>query len=186
MWQSPDKPILGRRFIWCWRNLQLRRWRHYSDALHRCIVGSSGAEDLASTRLTCSLVNPPVITSTIQTWHRRIIRCHLVVFHQCCKLYRCLCVGLSDAYRILWCPCIGSSGATGFCRTHLFQFFFELFFRVLFYLDFCFISGIYKCLLNKFISPIDCVVTQSPKSQNNSLMGLFSLQGLNKWVITWC
>ena len=45
---------------------------------------------------------------------------------------------------------------------------------------FCFIPGIYNCSLDKLISPIDRVVTQSPKSQNNGLMGLFSLQGLNK------
>jgi len=99
-------------------------------------VGSSGAEDLASTRLTCSLVNPPVITPTLQTWNRRIIRCHLVFSHQCCKLHRHLCVGLSDAYRILRCPCIGSSGATGFCRTRPFQSFFEFFLRVLLCLAF--------------------------------------------------
>ena len=30
---------------------------------------------------------------------------------------------------------------------------------------FCFIPGIYNCSLDKLISPIDCVVTQSPKSQ---------------------
>ena len=39
---------------------------------------------------------------------------------------------------------------------------------------FCFIPGIYNCSLDKHISSIDCVVTQSPKSQNNGLMGPFS------------
>ena len=41
---------------------------------------------------------------------------------------------------------------------------------------FHFIPGIYKYSLDKLISHIDCVVAQSPKSQNNGLMGPFSLQ----------
>ena len=50
------------------------------------------------------------------------------------------------------------------------------FFVFCFVWPFYFIPGIYKYLLGKLISPIDCVVTQSPKSQNNGLMGPFSLQ----------
>src|SRR6185503_10270329 len=93
-------------------------------------VGSSGAEGFASTRSTCSLVHAPVIAPTLQfdpvgsssaTWH---------FFNQCSKLHRRLYVGLSDANRILRCPCIGSSGATDFSRTRPFQSFFEFFLRV--------------------------------------------------------
>ena len=43
---------------------------------------------------------------------------------------------------------------------------------------FCIIPGIYNYSLDKFISPINYVVTRSPKSQNNSLIGSFSLQPL--------
>ena len=45
------------------------------------------------------------------------------------------------------------------------------FFVFCFAWPFCFIPGIYKYLLDKLISHIDCVVTQSPKSQNYGLMG---------------
>ena len=90
-------------------------------------VGSSSAEGLASTRLTCSLVHAPVITPTLHldtvgsfgaTWFSP---------RQCSKLHRRHFVGLSDGNRILRCPCVGSSGATDFCRTHPFQSFFEFF-----------------------------------------------------------
>ena len=48
---------------------------------------------------------------------------------------------------------------------------------------FCFIPRIYNCSLDKLISPNNYVVTQSPKSQNNGLMGPFSLQDLRTWKI---
>ena len=99
-----------------------------------------------------------------------------VASHQCSKLHRRLCIGVSGANRIDRCLCIGSSGATGFCKTHPFQFFLSSFFVFCFVWPFCFIPGIYKYLLNKLISPIDCGVTQSPKSQNNVLMRPCSLQ----------
>ena len=55
------------------------------------------------------------------------------------------------------------------------------FFVFCFAWPFCFIPGIYNYLLDKHISPIDCVVTQSPKSQNNGLMRPFSLQSPPFW-----
>ena len=51
------------------------------------------------------------------------------------------------------------------------SFFFVFYFAWAFY----FIPGIYNCSVDKLISPIDCVVTQSPKSQNNGLLGPCSL-----------
>ena len=60
------------------------------------------------------------------------------------------------------------------------SFFFVFYFAWAFY----FIPGIYNCLLDKLISPIDFVVTQSPKSQNYGLMGPCSLQTLTKLALT--
>ena len=57
-----------------------------------------------------------------------------------------------------------------------FNLFLSFFFVFSFAWPFCIIPGIYNYSLHKFISLIDCVVTQSPKSQNNNLMGPFSLQ----------
>ena len=49
------------------------------------------------------------------------------------------------------------------------------FFVLRFAWPFCFIPGIYNSSLDKLISLINCIVTQSPKSQNNGLMRPFSL-----------
>ena len=49
------------------------------------------------------------------------------------------------------------------------------FFVLSFAWPFCFIPEIYNSSLDKLISLINCVVTQSPKSQNNGLMRPFSL-----------
>ena len=134
---------------------------------------------MASTRLTCSLVHTPVIAPTL----------HLDTvgsFGATGSSPR----GLSPVQQIApmpmrWfircqpdrrCSCIGSSGATGFCRTHPFQSFLSSFFVFCLAWPFCFIPGIYNCSLDKLISHIDCVVTQSPKPQNNGLMGPCSLQ----------
>ena len=60
------------------------------------------------------------------------------------------------------------------------------FFMFCFAWSFCFILGIYKSLLDKLISSIDCVVTQSLKSQNNGLMGPFFLhQSILKFWFVW-
>ena len=100
------------------------------------LVGSSGAEDFASTRLTCSLVHPPVITPMPQLGIIGSSGATWFFSHQCSKLHRRRCVGSSDANRILRCYCIGSSSATDFCRTRSFHSFFEFFHRVSLYLAF--------------------------------------------------
>ena len=55
------------------------------------------------------------------------------------------------------------------------------FFMFCFAWPFCFIPGTYNYSLDKLISPIDCVVIQSPKSQSNGLMEPFSLQSPPFW-----
>ena len=69
---SPDKPILGRRFIrWAsdYPVLKESSAETLTSLLRRYTpvpVGSSSAEDLASTHLTSSLIHPPVIAPTLQ------------------------------------------------------------------------------------------------------------------------
>jgi len=46
----------------------LQRWSDCTDALIRCTVGLTGAEDLLSGRLTCSLDNSTVNASTPISW----------------------------------------------------------------------------------------------------------------------
>ena len=99
-------------------------------------VGSSSAEDLASTRLTCFLVHPPVIATTLLLGNIRSSGATWLFSHQCSKLHRRLYVGLSGVYQILRCLCIGSSGATGFCRTRPFQSLKEFFLLILLCLAF--------------------------------------------------
>ena len=89
---------------------------------------------------------------------------------------------------MLRCPSVGLSGA--YAPVHpvplsfaeLVNFFISLssFLVFCFAWPFCLISGIYNCSLDKLISLIDCVVTQSPKSQNNGLMGQFSLHNTKR------
>ena len=125
-----------------------------------CITGSSGAEGSSPGRLTSSLEHsmPNAPMSSVQPVPHK---------HQG--------VGSSDNHRMHRSLGIGSIGATDFCRTLPIQCFFELFLRVLLCLAFCFIPGIYKCSLNKLISPIYCVVHRSLKSQDNGLIGPCSL-----------
>jgi len=106
MWQSPDKPVKGHRFIRC-ASVHPVLKKSSAEVLTSLLrrnapvpVGSSGAEGFASARLTSSLHDPPVLTPT-------------------------LLLGI-----------VGSSGATDFCRTRPFQSFFEFFLRVLLCLTF--------------------------------------------------
>ena len=140
----------------------------------RCLYGSSGAEGFASTRLTSSLSNPPVNAPTLLFLHRRIIRCNWafqLAFPQCTKIaptllhrfIRCQPDTLVPWRRIIRCLLKMQNSSI-------------YFFVFCFAWPFYFIPGIYNCLFDKLISLIDCVVIQSPKSQNNGLMGPFSLQ----------
>ena len=96
-------------------------------------------------------------------------------------LHRSYITGVSDANRLDWFSVTGASGAT--VSSELVQFSVSLssFFVFCFAWPFCFIHGLYNCSLDKLISSIDCVATQSPKSQNNGLMGPFSLQSSPFW-----
>ena len=144
--------MLGHRFI-RWASVYPVLKESSTEALTSLLrhdtpvpVGSSGAEDFASARLTCSLVHPP-----------RLLRCSIstpsdhpvplgflhIASHPCNKLHRCLYVGLFGANRIDRCLCIGSSGATGFCRTRPFQSFLSSFFVFCYAWPFSFIHGIY-------------------------------------------
>ena len=100
------------------------------------LVGSSGAKDFASTRLTCSLVHPPVIAPTLQLGIVGSSGATWLFPLQCSKLHPRLRVGLSGANRIDRCLCFGSSGTTVNCRTRPFRPFFEFFLRVLLCLAF--------------------------------------------------
>ena len=122
------------------------------------LVGSSGAEDFASTRLTCSLVHPLVITPTLKFGIVGSSGATWLFSHQCSKLHRRLRVSLSGD------PASDHPVPLVSAELVYFNLSLSSFFVFYFVCPFCFISGIYKCLLNKFISPIDCVVTQSPKS----------------------
>ena len=90
----------------------------------------------------------------------------------------------SDALASVYPMATGCSGALasdhpvqlGFAELVHFILSLSSFFMFCFSWPFCFIPGIYNYSVDKHISPIDCVVTQSPKSQNNGLMGPFSLQ----------
>ena len=125
--------MLGHRFI-RWASVYPVLKESSTEALTSLLrhdtpvpVGSSGAEDFASTRLTCSLVHPPVIAPSLQLGIVGSSGATWLFSHQCSKLHRRLRVGLSNANRILRCPCFDSSGATGFCRTRPFHSFYEFF-----------------------------------------------------------
>ena len=95
----------------------------------------------------------------------------------------------SDALALVYPMATGCSGALasdhpvqlGFAKLVHFILSLSSFFIFCFAWPFCFIPGIYNCSLDKHISPIDCVVTQSPKSQNNGLMRPYSLQSPPFW-----
>ena len=96
------------------------------------------------------------------------------------QMHRWWCTGASEHYRIDRYSVTSSSGAAVFCGTRPIHCFLSPFFVFCFAWPFCFIPGIYNCSLVKLISPIDCIVTQSPKSQNNGLMGPCSLQQVKR------
>ena len=140
-------------------------------------TGVSGAEASLPTTLTVSL-NTPVLAPTAllaPPVHPVLLAPSLVAWALHGQLHRSWITGASDASRLDRCGITGVSGATELCRTRPFLHFFE-FFVFCFTWPFYIIPGIYKCSLDKLISPIDCVVIQSTKSQNNGLIGSFSLQ----------
>ena len=110
------------------------------------------------------------------SWHRWFSRCHLA-------LSPTRAANCTDAYVSVYPVLTGKTGAPAsvhpvqlFC-VELIHFIISLssFFVFCFTWPFCFFPWIYQCSLDKLISLIDCGVTQSPKSQNNSLMGPCSL-----------
>ena len=144
------------------------------------LVRSSGVEYFASTRLTCSLVHPPLIAPTLQLG---IVGSSGATWPSPTCAANC-----TDATASVYPMPTGYSGATAsvhpvlLVSTELVHFIISLssFFVFRFAWPFCFIPGIYNCSLDKLISPIDCIVTQSPKSQNNGLMGPCSLQQVKR------
>ena len=182
---------MWRRFIW-WgvgsssaEGIFSCCWRHYSDALLRCFFGLSGAEDLAPVRFTSSLMYTPVIAPTLQI--DPVGSSGVTEFFSTCP-----CTSTqycTDTTASVYPVATGYSGAFGsdhpvlltFAELVHFNHSLNSFFVFCFAWPFCFISGNYNCSLNKLISPIDCVVTQSPKSQNNGLMKPFFLQSPPFW-----
>ena len=96
-----------------------------------------------------------------------------VIGHRC---IRGLPVRPVLGHRFNRCWVTGSTGATVSAELIQFSISLSSFFVFCFAWSLYFIPGIYNYSLDKLISSIDCVVTQSPKSQNNDLMGPFSLQ----------
>ena len=127
-------------------------------------VGSSGAEDFASARLTCSLVHPPVIAPTL---HLDTVGSSGATWPSPTCAANC-----TDASASVYPVPTGYSGAKASDHpvptenAELVHFILSLssFFVFCFAWPFCFIPGIYNCSLDKLISSIDCVVTQSSKS----------------------
>ena len=88
-------------------------------ALHRClapvITGVAGAEETSPRLLDMLSGMQHGACTGASTWHHRCIRCHLICWHQCCRILRCKITGASDAYRLDRCIVTGSSGATVCC-----------------------------------------------------------------------
>ena len=103
--------------------------------MHRCLAGSTGAEDLAPARLTSSLeystsnAPMPLLTPSVHPVLRFFL--HLIsrgtqAFAKARPSDLPRTIGCTDAIGI------GSSGATDFSRTRPIQRFFKFFLRVLF------------------------------------------------------
>ena len=129
----------GRRFIRCWRESSAVAWRHYSDALHRCPSDHPVLKTLLQhTRHALWYILRWLLRHSILAPLDHPVPLGLphMASHQCSKLHRCQCVGLSSANRIHQCLGVGSSGAYWKYRTHPFHPLFEFFLRVLLCLSF--------------------------------------------------
>ena len=128
--------------------------------------------------MTCSLINPPVNAPTLQLC--------LVGSSGATGLSRTGAANCTDASASVYPVPTGYTCAHASVHPMLLEtaefvhFILSLssFFVFCFAWPFCFIPEIYNCALDKLISHIDCIVTQSPKSQNNGLMGPCSLHHL--------
>ena len=93
----------------------------------RCTVGSTGAEDLASARLT-SFLEHSTLNAPMPNLKPSVQPVLHLIFPWRSDLYQSEGVGSSDNHRMHRCLGIGSSGATYFSRTRPIQRFFENFF----------------------------------------------------------